>query len=149
MKVILIEDVKKLGKKGMVLDLADGYARNCILTKKLGVEATKDNLAKLSNKLASEEHNEKLRIEEAKEIAKKLEGQNITLYIKAGENGRTFGSITSKEIAQELQNKFGYDIDKKKIILEDSLKNVGIYEIEVKIYKEVSTKIKVEVQVAQ
>lgn len=146
MKIILLEDVKKLGHKGEIVDVSDGYARNFIIPKKLGVEATQAHMAQLQTQLDKMKRDEELRIEEAKKVAKELEGKQITLFIKAGENGRTFGSVTSKEIADEIKNAFNYEIDKKKIDLEEAIKAVGKYEVVLKIYKDVLTKILVEVK---
>lgn len=146
MKVILLEDVRKLGHKGDIVDVSDGYARNFIFPKKLGIEATPAHMAQLKTQLDKMQRDEELRIEEAKKKAKELKGKKITLFIKAGENGRTFGSVTSKEIADEILKAFNYEIDKKKIELEDAIKAVGNYEVPLKIYKDVLTKIIVEVK---
>mgnify|MGYP000182111207 CR=1 FL=1 len=115
MKVILLEDVKSLGKKGQIVNVSDGYARNMILPKKLGVEATSKNLNDLKLRKANEEKVAQEHLEAAQELAKKLEAAKVELKIKTGEGGRTFGSVSSKEIAIAVKEQLGYDLDKKKI----------------------------------
>ena len=117
MKVILLEDVKSLGKKGQIVNVNDGYARNFILPKKLGLEATGKNLNDLKLQNANKEKLAQEALEAAQELAKKIEAGKIVVPIKVGEGGRTFGSISTKEIAIEVKNQMGYDIDKKKIQL--------------------------------
>ncbi len=145
MQVILIEDVKSLGKKGDVVKVNDGYARNFILPKKLGLEATDKNLKDLAVQKAAEEQRQKEIYEEALEFGKKLEASGITLEIKAGEGGRTFGSITTKEIATGIKEQLGYDIDKKKLVLADAIKNPGVYHVGIKLHPKVSVEMKVTV----
>lgn len=146
MQVILIEDVKSLGKKGDVVKVNDGYARNFILPKKLGLEATEKNLKDLAVQKAEEEQRQKEIYEEAAAFASKLGSASVTLEIKAGEGGRTFGSITTKEISAGIKDQLGYDIDKKKIVLADAIKNAGIYTVAIKLHPKVTAEMKVEVR---
>jgi large subunit ribosomal protein L9 len=145
MQIILISDVKALGKKGELVNVSDGYARNFILPKKLGMEATPKNLNDLKLHKAAEEKKLKEILEEAKELAKKLETITIELKIKTGEGGRTFGSISSKEIAAELISKHGIDIDKKKLVLADPIKTLGSHTVAAKLHPQVTAEIKVKV----
>lgn len=146
MQVILLEDVKSLGKKGDVVKVNDGYARNFILPKKLGLEATDKNLKDLAVQKAAEEQHQKEIFEEAAEFGKKLEAASISLEIRAGEGGKTFGSITTKEIATAIKEQLGYDIDKKKILLADAIKNAGSYTVSIKLHPKVTSEMKVEVK---
>lgn len=143
MQVILLEDVKALGKKGDLVNVSDGYARNFILPKKLGLEATPKNLNDLKLQKAAEAKRQKEMLEEAQEFAKKLEAIAVKLTIKAGEGGRTFGSISTKEIASELKTQFGYDVDKKKLQLADPIKNIGTFTVPVKLHPKVTAELKV------
>ena len=146
MQIILIEDVKSLGKKGDVVKVSDGYARNFILPKKLGLEATEKNLKDLAIQKAEEEARQKELYEEAAAFGKKLDAAGICLEIKAGEGGRTFGSITTKEIAAAIKDQLGYDIDKKKLVLADPIKNAGSYSVGIKLHPKVTANMKVEVK---
>ena len=145
MQVVLLEDVKALGKKGQVVNVNDGYARNFILKKNLGVEATAKNLndLKLQGQGRSKKAAEQLAA--AKELAQKLEGLSITLTMKAGEGGRAFGSVSSKEIAAAAKDQLGLDIDKKKLVLPDAIKTFGNHEVPVKLHKDVTGKLTVKV----
>lgn len=145
MKVILLEDVKSLGKKGEIVNVSDGYARNAILPKKLGVEATPKNLndLKLQNQHADKVAAENL--EKARELAKVVEQQKVVVKIKTGEGGRIFGSVSTKEIAQAAKEQTGLDLDKKKMHLNDSIKALGSYEIPVKLHPQVTAKLTVQV----
>lgn len=145
MQVILIQDVKSLGKKGDLVNVNDGYARNFILPKKLGLEASPKNLNDLKLQKAAELKKEKELLEEAQALAKELESKVIEVKIKAGEGGRTFGSISTKEIAGVLKSQFGYDIDKKKLQLADPIKNIGSYTVPVKLHPKVTAELKVKV----
>lgn len=145
MQIILNADVKALGKKGELVNVSDGYARNFILPKKLGVEATPKNLNDLKLQKAAEEKKQKEILEEAKDLAKKLEAITIELKIKTGEGGRTFGSISSKEIAAELISKHSIDIDKKKLVLSDPIKTLGSHTVVAKLHPQVTAEIKVKV----
>ncbi len=145
MKVILLQDVKSLGKKGQIVDVNDGYARNFIMPKKLGIEATNQNLNNLKLQKANEEKIAKENLEKAKAFAEELSKLTVTIGMKAGEGGRAFGSVSSKEIADEARKQFGVDIDKKKIVLNEALKSFGTFEIAVKLHPEVTATMKVKV----
>ena len=145
MKVILLEDVKKLGKKGEVIEVSDGYARNYVLPKKLGVEASGKNMNDLKLQKANKEKVEKENLEAAKVMAQQMEQDQVVVSIKSGEGGRTFGSISSKEIAQSYKEQCGREIDKKKIILQEPIKSLGVYEVSVKLHPSVTGKLKVKV----
>lgn len=148
MKVILLEDVKALGKKGQVVDVSDGYAKNFILKKKLGVEANSANMNDLKLQKAREEKVAQQQLEAARELAKVLEEKSVTVRIKAGEGGRAFGSVSSKEIATAYKEQCGMDIDKKKIQLPESIKTFGVFEVPVKLHPQVTGKLRVKVQEA-
>lgn len=148
MKVILLEDVKSLGKKGEVVNVNDGYARNFVLPKKLGVEATGKNMNDLKLQKANEEKVAKEHLEAAQAFAKEMENDHVVVSIKAGEGGRTFGSVSSKEIATAYKEQCGKEIDKKKIILPEPIKSFGVYEVAVKLHPKVSGTLKVKVQEA-
>lgn len=148
MKVILLEDVKALGKKGQIVDVSDGYAKNFILKKKLGVEANSANMNDLKLQKAREEKVAQQQLDAAKELAKVLEEKSVTVKIKAGEGGRAFGSVSSKEIATAYKEQCGMDIDKKKIQLTESIKTFGVFEVPVKLHPQVTGKLKVKVQEA-
>jgi large subunit ribosomal protein L9 len=146
MKVILLEDVKTLGKKGEIVNVNDGYARNFILKKNLGLEATGKNLndLKLQQQNAAKVAKEKL--ETAQALAKDLEDKSITVKIQAGVEGKVFGSISSKEIALEAKKQLGMDIDKKKIVIPDAIKSLGTYNVNIKLHKDVVGKLAVKVE---
>lgn len=148
MKVILLEDVKSLGKKGEVINVNDGYARNFVLPKKLGVEATGKNMNDLKLQKANEEKVAKEHLEAAQAFAKEMENDHVVVSIKAGEGGRTFGSVSSKEIATAYKEQCGKEIDKKKIILPEPIKSFGVYEVAVKLHPKVTGTLKVKVQEA-
>lgn len=142
MKVILLKDVKGLGKKGEVVNSSDGYANNFLFPRKLAKEASDNNLHIL-NTIKENERKQKLaELEAAQKLAGELKGKDITLTVKAGENGKLFGAITSKDIAAEINRKYNVEIDKKKVVM-DTIKISGTYDVEVKLYPEVSTKMKV------
>lgn len=145
MQVVLLEDVKSLGKKGQIVNVNDGYARNFILKKNLGVEATAKNLNDLKLQKANAEKLAAEQLAAAKELAQKLEGLSITLTMKAGEGGRAFGSVSSKEIAAAAKDQLGLDIDKKKLVLPDAIKTFGNHEVPVKLHKDVTGKLTVKV----
>lgn len=138
MKIILLQDVKNIGKKGEIINAADGYARNFILPKNLGVEATTENLNKLKQQKQSIEFKKQSEIDEYKAIAEKLEGKQLIFKVKVGSNGKLFGSITSKELAAEIKTQYGLVIDKKKIMLKDSIKTLGEKNIEIKLHPAVT-----------
>lgn len=145
MKVILLEDVKSLGKKGDVVEVNDGYARNYVLPRKLGMEANNENMNDLKLQKANAEKVAREQLEAAQAFAKEMEEDEVVLSIKAGEGGRTFGSVSSKEIAQGYKQQCGKEIDKKKIILPDPIKSFGVFEVGVKLHPKVTGKLKVKV----
>ena len=144
MKVLLLQDVKAQGKKGEIVEVNDGYARNFLIKKGLAKEATASVVNETNQKNAQEAKKKAAELQAAKDIAAKLDTKEIEVAIKTGENGKFFGSVTSKEIADALQA-IGYEIDKKKIIIKDAIKSVGVYGVEVKIYPGVSFTINVKV----
>lgn len=145
MEVILLEDVKSLGKKGQIVNINDGYARNFVLPKKLGIEATAKNLndLKLQKKKAEKEAAEELAA--AKELAVKIEEKSVSLTMKTGEGGRTFGTISTKEISAAAKSQLGFDIDKKKMKLDEPIKTLGTHIVTVKLHKDVTAKLTVKV----
>ena len=143
MQVILLEDVKTLGKKGDVVKVNDGYARNFVIPKKLGVEATQKNLNELKNQQKRDSIVAKQQLEAAKEYGEKISKETVQLTMKAGEGGRVFGSISSKEIVTEAKKQFGFDIDKKKLQMPEPIKTFGTYEIPVKLHPQVTSTLKV------
>ena len=145
MKVILLEDVKALGKKGQIVNVSDGYARNMILPKKLGVEATPKNLNDLKLQKANAEKVAQENLEAAQAFAKDLETKEIILTLKVGEGGRTFGSVSSKEISEAAKTQLGLDIDKKKMVLPEPIKSIGSFEVPIKLHKEVTARLSVKV----
>lgn len=146
MKVILLEDVKSLGKKGDVVDVSDGYAKNFLLTRKKGVEANSRNLNDLKLKKANDEKVAAQNLQDAKDLATSLEEKTVIVRLKAGEGGKTFGSVSSKEIAEEARIQHGLDIDKKKIVINDPIKSLGTYEVTIKLHPKVAGKLKVKVE---
>lgn len=146
MKVVLNQDVKGTGKKGQTVEVSDGYARNFLLRKNLAVEATQQNINNAEAKAKAEKHRQDVLLQQAKEQAAKLEGQQVTLKVKTGETGKLFGAVTNKEIADVLQKQFGYELDKKKIVLAEPIKQAGSYQVELKPYANVSCKITVTVE---
>lgn len=145
MKIILLQDEKKLGKKGDVIEASEGYARNYILPKKIGVEATPKNLNDLKLQKANSDKIAQEQLDAAKALAAVLETKQVVVKIKAGEGGRTFGSVSTKEIAAACKEQHNIEIDKKKIQLADSLKNFGNYEVGVKLHPQVTGKLVVKV----
>lgn len=145
MKIILLEDVKSVGKKGDLVELKEGYARNFILPKKLGVEATGQNLNTLKLQNQNKEKIAKEQLEAAKALAGELEKMTVRLEIKGGEGGKTFGSVSSKEIAKGVADQYGKEIDKKKIQLSEAIKTEGTHEVTVKLHPKVVAKLKVHV----
>ncbi|MCF2668435.1 50S ribosomal protein L9 [Faecalicatena contorta] len=143
MKVILTEDVKSLGKKGEIVEVSDGYARNFILKKKKGVEANSKNLNDLKLKKANEDKIAQEQYEAAVELGKKIESGQIEVSIKTGEGGKAFGSIASKEIATEVKAQMGLDVDKKKVQLKDAIKTLGTHTVPVKLHPKVTVDLKV------
>lgn len=145
MEIILLQDVKTLGKKGETVSVNDGYARNFILPKKLGIEATSKNLNDLKLQKAHDEKVALEQLEAAKELAGRLEEKPVALTIKAGEGGKTFGSISTKEIAKGVLDQLKIDIDKKKIVLPDPIKTFGTHQVNVKLHKDVTAKLTVNI----
>lgn len=138
MKVILKEDVKGSGKKGDLVTVSDGYARNFLLKKGLAVEATAQNINEKNAKDAALKHRQQVELEEAMETAKTLKDQTVTVTAKAGQGGRLFGSITSKEISEELKKQYGLDVNKSKLVLPEPLKAFGSYEVKCKLGYEIT-----------
>ena len=148
MKVILLEDVKSLGKKGQIVNVSDGYARNMILPKKLGVEATSKNLNDLKLRKANEEKVAQENLDAAKAFAEELSTKEIILTLKVGEGGRTFGSVSSKEISEAAKKQLNLDIDKKKLQLENPIRNLGVTSVPVRLHPKVTGSLKVWVKEA-
>ena len=148
MKVILLQDVKSLGKKGEIVNVSDAYARNVIFAKKLGLEATGKNLndLKLQNKHAEKVAEEQL--EAAQELAKELEDKYVEVKMKAGEGGRPFGSVSTKEISAAVKEQLGLDIDKKKLQLPSPIRNLGVTQVPVKLHPKVTGSLKVWIKEA-
>ncbi|MCF0131539.1 MAG: 50S ribosomal protein L9 [Pseudobutyrivibrio sp.] len=145
MKVILLADVKALGKKGDVVEVSEGYARNMLLKKKLGKEATGANLNDLKLQNQNAEKIAQENYEAAVEFAKELEEWKIETTIKTGKDGRSFGSVSTKEIVEAAKKQYGKDLDKKKIILEDPIRGLGLYEVKIKLHPKVTATLKVHV----
>lgn len=148
MKVILLEDVKSLGKKGQIVNVSDGYARNMILPKKLGVEATSKNLNDLKLRKANEEKVAQENLDAAKAFAEELSTKEVILTLKVGEGGRTFGSVSSKEISEAAKKQLNLDIDKKKLQLENPIRNLGVTNVPVRLHQKVTGSLKVWVKEA-
>ena len=148
MKVILLEDVKSLGKKGQIVNVSDGYARNMILPKKLGVEATSKNLNDLKLRKANEEKVAQENLDAAKAFAEELSTKEIILTLKVGEGGRTFGSVSSKEISEAAKKQLNLDIDKKKLQLENPIRNLGVTNVPGRLHPKVTGSLKVWVKEA-
>ena len=148
MKVILLEDVKSLGKKGQIVNVSDGYARNMILPKKLGVEATSKNLNDLKLRKANEEKVAQENLDAAKAFAEDLSTKEVILTLKVGEGGRTFGSVSSKEISEAAKKQLNLDIDKKKLQLENPIRNLGVTNVPVRLHPKVTGSLKVWVKEA-
>ncbi|MGM0507728.1 MAG: 50S ribosomal protein L9 [Fusobacteriota bacterium] len=147
MKVILQKDIKGTGKKGEIVTAKEGYARNYLIPKGLAKQATDGNLKKFKNKKKMKKQKKKRIRQEAKEQAENLNGKQVKLRLKAGKNGKTFGSVSNKDVASRLKKEYGIKIDKKKIELEEShLKNIGTYDAIIKLHPDVETKIKVVIE---
>lgn len=146
MKVILLSDIKGVGKKDQIINANDGYARNYLFPKKLAVEANTGNLANLKAKQESNQFRKDMQKEEALKLADKMKNLTLQIKVKAGENGRIFGGVTSKEIAENLKNQYNIDVDKKKINLNETIKNIGSQTVDIKLYEGVIGKLKVEVK---
>ena len=145
MKVILLEDVKSLGKKGEIVNVNDGYARNFILPKKLGIEATSKNINDLKLQKAHEDKVAAEQLAAAKVLAEELKDKSVELKMKVGEGGRTFGAISTKEIAAAAKEQLGYELDKKKISVDEPIKSLGVHNVPIKLHPKVTTELKVHV----
>jgi len=148
MKIILLQDERKLGKKGEIVEVNDGYARNYILPKKIGVEATGKNLNDLKLKKANEDKQAAERLQTAKDTAELIAGKKVTIEMKSGEGGKLFGSVASKEIAAAAKQQCDLELDKKKIQLTDPIKAYGSYDVKIKLHPQVTATLKVEVKEA-
>lgn len=146
MKVILTEDIKGVGKKDEIINASDGYARNFLLPKKKAIEATNDNLKKLKEKQAASKHRKELELEEAKKTSEKMKTITLKITAKAGENGKIFGGVTSKEISENLKKQHNIEVDRKKISLTEAIKVLGTYTADVKLYEGVNAKLTVSVE---
>lgn len=146
MKIILLADVKSLGKKGEIVNVSDGYARNMLLPKKLGVEATSKNLNDLKLQQAHEDKVTQENLEAARSFKRELEEKEVNVSIKVGEGGRTFGSVSAKEIAEAVQGQLGYDIDKKKMQIANPIKELGTVLVPIKLHPKVTANLKVNVK---
>ena len=145
MKVILLQDIKNVGRKEQIIEANDGYARNYLFPKKLAIEATKDNMAKLQAKKTSEANKRKAEIEANKEIAKKIEKIELIIKAKVGENGKIFGGITAKEISDTLKKDHNFEIDKKKIALKEPIKTIGRFTADIKFGDGVNAELSINV----
>lgn len=146
MKVILLEDVKSVGKKGELVEVSDGYARNFIFKKKLGIEATPKNLNDLKLKKQNEAKVAAENLADAKAFAEEIETKSVELTIKAGQGGKAFGSVSTKEIAIAAKEQLGYDLDKKKMQLKEPIKNIGTYMVPIRLHPKVTAELKVIVK---
>ena len=145
MKVILLENVKGVGKKDEIINANDGYARNFLLPKKLAVEANNENMSKLKSKQQSNEHKKMTEKQNAEDLAKKLEKIILKITVKAGENGKIFGGVTAKEISEQLNRQYNFMVDKKKIDLKETIKQTGMFTIDLKLYEGVNAKLKIHI----
>lgn len=146
MKVILKQDVKGLGKKDTMVEVSDGYARNFLLPRNLAVEASASNINIMNTKKEAEKMKKDRELAQAKALADRLKDITVVIKTRAGDNGKLFGSITSKEIAEKLKSSYNIDIDKRKIQLPEALKSLGTTEVDIKLYPEVSAKMKVRIE---
>ena len=142
MKVILIKDVKNKGKKGEIIEVATGYA-NFLLTNKSAIEATNENMQTLDDEKAKQQELERQELETMKDLKAQIDNKPVKVYVKIGENGKLFGKINSKQIADEFKKQYGIEIDKRKIQLKGNISSLGSYELEIKLHKKVSAKIEV------
>ena len=149
MKVILLKDIKGTGKKNEVKEVSDGYARNFLLPKKLAVPADNTNMKELNEKNKSKENKAQKEYEAAVELGKRMEELNVVIYAKAGDGGRLFGSITSKDIAEQIKKQHNIEVDKRKITLDEPIRVLGSRFVDIKIHQKVTTKIRVDVKEKQ
>ena len=145
MKVILLDNIKGVGKKDEIINATDGYARNFLFPKKLAVEANAENMSKLNNKKEAANYKKDVEMQKAEEMANKLKGIMLKIQVKAGENGKIFGGVTAKEISDNLKAQYKFEIDKKKIELKDTIKTLGEFNISIKLFEGVVASLKVEV----
>ena len=145
MKVILLQDVKSLGKKGEIVEVSEGYARNMLLKKGIGKEATGQNMNDLKLQKANAEKVARENLEAAEKLEKEMSGREIKIAVKTGEGGRVFGSVSSKEIAEEIKKQLGYDVDKKKIQMDNPIKALGVTNVSIKLHTKVTAEIRVHV----
>ena len=145
MKVILLDNIKGVGKKDEVINASDGYARNYLIPKKLAVEANAENMSKLNNKKEAANYRKDVEKQNAEELAKKLKGIMLKIKVKAGENGKIFGGVTAKEISEYLKSQYNFDIDKKKIELKETIKTLGSFNVSVKLFEGITASLRIEV----
>ena len=145
MKVILLADIKGVGKKDQVINASDGYARNFLFPKKLALEANNENMAKLKAKNESKAYKKEMDIKEAKAVKEKIEKITMKMVVKAGENGKIFGGVSSKEIAENLKKEYSIEIDKKKVLLPETIKNIGTFTVDIKLYEGIIAQLKLNV----
>ena len=149
MKVILLKDVKGSGKKGDIVNVSDGYARNFLFPKELAQEATKQNVDTVQQKKGAQQHQIELDLQAAKDLAATLDNKEVTIKLKAGANGKLFGSANTKDVADAVNEQLNMDIDKKKLVLKDSIKECGVYQVAIKLYPNVTATIKVNVEAVE
>lgn len=145
MKVILLQDVKSLGKKDAIVEVSDGYGQNYLIPRKLAVAATAGNMNEVKQRKESLDNKAKKELEAAKEYAAKLNDKIVTIYAKVGENGKLFGAISNKDIQEAIKTQYGLEVDKKKIVLNEPIKTVGSHIVEIKLYTGVNAKITVKI----
>lgn len=145
MKVILLDNIKGVGKKDEIINASDGYARNYLLPKKLAVEANAENMSKLNNKKEAANYKKDQEKQNAEELAKKLKGIMLKIKVKAGKNGKIFGGVTSKEISENLKSQYNFVVDKKKIELKDTIKTLGSFNVSIKLFEGITADLRVEV----
>ena len=143
MEVILLEDVKNVGKKGEIVKVNDGFARNVLIKKKQGVEATSKALNDLKLRKANDDKIAEKNLEDARNLAASIEKSQIKISIKVGKGGKSFGSVSSKEIAEEVKSQLSLEVDKKKVLLKDAIKNPGEYDVKIKLHPQVTASLKV------
>ncbi len=145
MKVILLDNIKGVGKKDEIINASDGYARNFLFPKKLAVEANAENMSKLNNKKDANQYKKDVEKQAAEEMARKIKGIMLKIKVKAGENGKIFGGVTPKEISDNLKSQYKFEIDKKKIELKEPIKTLGSFEVTIKLYEGIVGVLKVQV----
>lgn len=148
MEVILLEDVKSVGKKQEIVKVSEAYGRNCLIKKKLGIEATHENLNNLRLKMKNDDKIAKEKLDEAKKMAEDMKEMSVVLKIKAGEGGRTFGSVSTKEISKAVKEQLNIELDKKKLVMDEPIRTLGSHIISVKLHKDVTAQLTVKVQEA-